>query len=97
MTFIQPNKKSFLNKILIALIVILVLGAVWLVVIYNNFVNFTHGFSQMKAELQTIQAKNVETREKIFGLVDSANVQGVALEKNLVQDKKPAYLELVRN
>lgn len=95
MTFIQPNNKegSFLNKILMILAGLLFLGSVWLVVIYNSVVNFNHGISQMKAEVEQIQAQNVEIENKIFSLINDASLKNKAGE-GLVQDKNPQYFEV---
>ena len=96
MTYIRPNKDhSTLNVVLLFLGIGFFLGAVWLVVLYNNSVNFSHGLSEMKAEFQEVQAANVELREHIFSVLDTLNSKDLAAQHNLVQEKKPQYLELI--
>ncbi|GEM_PF-1132094 len=95
MTFIQPKKGSstLLNKTLLLLIAGLVLGAFWIVILYNSFVNFNHGLSGLRLEFQQVQAQNAELKDKIFHVFDSAktnNFNGT----QLVQDKNPEYLEV---
>ena len=97
MTYIQPSKNhGTINKILMALVVCLVLATFWLVSLYNNSVNLSHGLKEMKLELQTVEAANAGFKEKIFTLVDPTSFESLATLKNLVQDKKPHYLELVQ-
>ena len=62
--------------------------------LYNNSVNFSHGLSEMKSEFQEVQAANVELKEKIFSVLDSINSKSIAVRHNLVQEKKPQYLEI---
>jgi cell division protein FtsB len=95
MTFIQPNNKkgSSLNKILAILVCLLFFGSVWLIVIYNNIVNFNHGISQMKEETEQIRAKNVEIENKILNLVSDASLKNKT-GAGLVQDKNPQYFKV---
>lgn len=94
MTFIQPKKgSSVLNKILILLVAALVLGAFWMVILYNSFVNLNHGLSGLRLGFQQTQAQNAELKDKIFHLFDSANL-GSFNNSRLIQDKNPEYLEL---
>src|SRR5437870_13429674 len=94
MTFIHPKKESnILNKILFVLIIGLVLCAFWMVILYNNLVNFNHGLSNLKKEFGSVQTQNAELKDKIFSLINSArqnNLNG----SELIQDKNPSYLEV---
>lgn len=70
----------------------LVLGAFWLIVLYNRLVNLNHGLSQMKAEFQDVQAKNSEIEGNIFNLIGGQDQKSVA--GKFVQEKNPEYLEI---
>lgn len=95
MTFIQPNKDSgFINKVLAALAVGFVASVFWLVALYNSSVNVSHGLSDMRGEFEEVQAQNMALQERILKLMNSDNLKGLAAAKNLVQDKKPDYLEI---
>ncbi len=95
MTFIQPNKDSgFINKVLAALAVGFVASVFWLVALYNASVNLSHGFLDMRGEFQAVQTQNVALQERIFSLLNSNNFKNLAAGKNLIQDKKPDYLEI---
>jgi len=94
MTFIQPKKgNGILNKILLLLAAGLVLGAFWMVILYNGFVNFNHGLSGLRLEFQQVQAQNSELKDKIFHLFDSVKANN-ANGAQLIQDKNPEYLEV---
>ncbi len=95
MTYIKPNKNnSSLNIVLLLLGVGFFFGATWLVILYNNSVNFSHGLSEMKLEFQKVQAANAELKEKIFSVLGPLNSKDVAASHNLVQEKKPQFLEV---
>lgn len=74
------------------LVFALIISVFWLIVVYNRVVNFEHGISAVKSELKSVQAENVELKEKIFGLFDEKNVS--RLDVGLVKDKNPEYLEV---
>lgn len=95
MTFIQPKKsKSFLNKAIIILATCLILGVIWLVVVYNRFVNLSHGISGTRADFQSLESQNAELKDQIIELIDSANSGNIVSKNNLVQDKNPKYFEV---
>ncbi len=83
-----------LNMVLIGLVLALFVGAIWLVVLYNNVVNLNHGYVGMKDELQKVQAANIELKEQIFNALDPSHFKEFAAQKNLIQDKSPQYLEI---
>lgn len=94
MTFIQPKKGSnILNKILILLAAGLVLGAFWMVILYNNYVNLNHGLSNLRLEFKQVQAQNAELKDKIFRALDLAKSNNPS-DRRLIQDKNPEYLEV---
>ena len=91
MTYIQPAKKSLMNMILMWLIAAIVLGSLFLVMIYNKIVNFEYGIAEVKAEIKEIQAENAELQEKIFTFFSADNFLEV-IGDNFIQDKNPEYL-----
>lgn len=94
MTFIKPEKLSLVNKILIALAIPLITGAIWLVFVYNQVVSLNHEISSLKKEIEINQAATAELKEKIFEFYGSANVEQVIGQLNLVQEKNPEYFKL---
>lgn len=95
MTFIQPNKNTSVipTAVLLFLSALFVAAAIFLVILYNRFVNLEHGVLGMKLQLKAIQAQNVEIEDKIFTLIDSSKSERVSLGK-LVPDKNPKYFEV---
>src|SRR3989344_2535022 len=93
MTYIQPNRKSLLNKTIFALVGVVVATAFWLVILYNNIVDLEHGISSVREEIKSLQVESVDLNEKLFAIFDSSNFSKV-LGANLIQDKNPEYMEV---
>jgi hypothetical protein len=72
----------------------LFLGAIWLIILYNNVVNLSHGISDIKAEFQAIQSQNAELKNKTLSMLDEASFGGFAGKNSLIQDKNPKYFEV---
>jgi len=95
MTFIQPPRSNnLLNKILLFLILGLIFGTYWLITLYSNSVGLTHGILDMRSQISQIQTQNAELKNKVFSLLDSANLQNLAKDRQLIQEKNPQYLEV---
>ena len=74
------------------IIAIAVLAAFAVIILNNNIVNLEHGILGMREELKDAQTRNVELKEKVFGLFDSKNFSGIV--GFLVEDKNPEYMEV---
>jgi cell division protein FtsL len=95
MTFIKSTQDSGpINKILIALIGLLVITAVVLIIIYNRYVNLNHELSQIGDQINKIQTENAEFKEKIFAQFDDLRLTELATERGLVKDRNPEYIEV---
>ena len=73
------------------IVAIAVLAAFAVVILNNNVVNLEHGILGMREELKDAQTRNVELKEKVFGLFDAKSFSGMG---SLVQDKNPEYVEV---
>lgn len=71
-----------------------VAAAVWLIVLYNHKVTYVNGVSDMRSKMQSIEAQNVEAKEKIFSLFHSGEVEQFAAELGLVREQHPEYVEI---
>lgn len=92
MTIIRPHTSpSALNRIIALLIVAIMFVSVWLVVLYNQLVNFDHGISRANVELQRIQTEGAELKEKIFSLFDADRMQSLTAARGLTRDRAPRY------
>jgi cell division protein FtsB len=95
MTYIQPNKNSIIVNIILTLSgVTFAFGALWLVVLYNSVLNLNHGLAEMKTEYQALEAQSAELKESFFNLASPEKFKALASERQLIQDKKPEYLEI---
>lgn len=94
MTFIKPEKIGLVNKILIALAIPLISGAIWLVFVYNQVVSINHEISSLKKEIEVNQAATAELKGKVFSLYSSENVEKTISQLNLIQEKNPEYFKI---
>ena len=93
MTVFRPvSQSTVLNTILIGLIVLACAGAVTLIVLYNRMVNLNHGIADLGRSIKTIQAENAEIKDALFAEFSTGNLDRIAVERDLVEDRKPQYL-----
>ena len=71
----------------------LVVAAIYLIILYNRFVNFEHGVSGMKLQLKRVQAQNMDFQDKIFRLIDASKLESVSSGR-LIPEKNPTYFEV---
>ncbi len=74
----------------------LVFSVVFLISAYAGTVDLKHGITDLKSNLQKIEAENILLKEKHFSLFEESNVNEFALSKGLVRDEKPQYIEQSR-
>ena len=92
MTFIQPKKNSRLfPKILAALVIPIILGVFGLIIIYNQNVSLSHDISKIEGKIREIENANSQVKEKIFSLLNNANIEEIAASGQLVTEKNPEY------
>lgn len=95
MTIIQPHVKTSSFTLIIAiLIAALLLGSLWLIMLYNQLVNLDHGVFELKDRLSELQTSSAELKDKTFSLFDSRILEQIAVERRLVKDPNPQYLEV---
>ena len=95
MTLIQPNQTStLLFKLLGAFVVLFVGGVVALISLYSSTVSMRHELSDMKTQLQNLQADNAEMKDSLFTMMDAQSLADFAAAHNLVKDTSPKYLQL---
>jgi len=93
MTIVQPNNTTaFLNRVLIVLVVALVIGAGWVVVLYNRLVNLNHNLTDTNGQIRAVQTANAELKDRAFQLFTSQNLDQVAAARGLVKDREPRYV-----
>ncbi len=94
MTIIQPDRQSvLLNRLLFALVALIIVSALSLVWLYVRLVNINHNLASARTDLVQVETQSAELKEKIFGLLSGDKLQALAQAKGLVQDKDPQYLQ----
>ena len=98
MTLIQPNKhsKSFFAGMILLLLIPLVLGVVWLVILYNKTVDARHTAAELNAKAQALQAQNAQLQNATFALFTTGALDQFAAAHDLVIDKSPQYVPAAR-
>ncbi len=96
MTLIQPNKKiTALPPLFIAALVIpIILGVIWLILLYNTTVDLRHRFTTTKSAIQTIGTENSQMKDQVFSLLDKAHLEALAKERGLKEDRNPQFVTL---
>ena len=93
MTIIRPeSKRSFLNLAILFLGVVCVSCTVWLVWWYLDLNSLQNSLVRLESELGETQAQGTELKNKVFALLDGANLSALATSRNLVQDREPQYI-----
>ena len=95
MTFIKNRREGFsLNKFSIIGVIPLVLGVIWLIILYNQIVNLDHEVSAMKNEVKKVEASTAELKEQVFAFFDTSDLESLKSERGLVEERKPEYFDL---
>lgn len=93
MTVIQPNKnnKSFLK--LIFFLGAVVSGLVWIEVrVYSQTVDLKHEMAAVSERIGELSVENAELRNSFYAMTDQKNLNRLAKDIGLVQDKNPKWV-----
>ena len=94
MTLIQPKQqKNFYRIIMGMMCLLLLVGIVSLIVVYNRTVDLQHGVVDMKSKFDKAQTANAELKDQVFAVLDGNHLKAFAEERSLVKDQKPQYVE----
>lgn len=92
MTFIKSEKHNTLLFIMLGLP--LILAMLGLIMLYNQTVNLKHGITDLKADIQQVEADTATLKERFFAIFDPQKVVSLAKAQGLVKEAKPSYLEV---
>ena len=95
MTLIQPIQQKNIFILMIAVLTMfLVVSAILVVILYNQFVNVNHRVSALTKEMKDMQTASAELKDKAFVLFSSENLSARAEAAGLVKDKNPEYVQV---
>lgn len=95
MTYIQPNQSDFFFRLAVAcLMSTVVLGAIYLMIIYSRTVNLTNEIRDKGSAVKTVMVESAELQNQIYSQVTDEFLRSRASELGLVEDKHPTYFEL---
>ncbi len=93
MTVIQPNKN---NKSIVRLIFFLgaiISGFIWMEIrVYSQTVDLKHEIAEASAKTAELSVQNAELRNSFYALTDQKNLNKLANDIGLVQDKNPKWV-----
>ncbi len=91
MTIIQPNKNEDIRRLITLLTVGLVGVFLAIVFLYMQTVSLKHDLAKKHNTLETLKVENAELKNNFYNLVDVGNLEKLAGELGLVQDKNPQW------
>lgn len=91
MTIIRPNAYKEIKK-LVALLSVVLVGTLLLgVFIYLQTVSMKHDIANAQDNLDELKVENADLKNSFYGMMDSDNLEKLALERGLVKDKNPQW------
>ncbi len=91
MTIIQPNKNEDIRRLATLLTIGLVVVFLAVVFLYMQTVISKHDLAKKRNSLETLKVENAELKNNFYTLVDVGNLEQLAGELGLVQDKNPQW------
>src|SRR3989344_8854669 len=91
MTIIQPNKNEEIRRLITLLSTGLIFVFLGGVLLYMQTVSLKHDLAKKHDTLETIKVENAELKNSFYTLVDVGNLEQLASELGLVQDKNPQW------
>ena len=91
MTVIQPIQKKNVVQLIVGVGIILVLFAVSNVMLYSKSVSLAHDLSALRGELDALQVKNADLKNKLYQETSSEALEKLAADRGMVQDKNPEW------
>lgn len=92
MTIIQPNKNEDIRRLITLLTIGLVAVFLAVVFLYLQTVSLKHDLAKKHNTLETLKVENAELKNNFYNLVDVGNLEKLAGELGLVQDKNPQWV-----
>lgn len=94
MTIIQPNKnRQAFHPFILVLTAVLAFSAFSGIYFYNANVKLRHAIGDSAKNLQELEASNANYKNNLYKILDANNVEAVAAQKQLIQEKNPKYME----
>lgn len=91
MTIIQPNKNEDIRRLVTLLSTGLIIVLLAVVFLYMQTVISKHDLAKKHNALEALKVENAELKNNFYTLVDVGNLEQLAGELGLVQDKNPQW------
>lgn len=91
MTIIKPHKTNNYLRFLFLIFALGALGGGIYIFEYNSLVNIKNQIESAKKEIVELQIQNADLKNNLYQILDTAKLENLALEKQLVLEKNPEY------
>jgi len=71
----------------------LVLSVVWSIFLYNHVISLRHDISARQTTLDAVRVDNIDLKNNLYQVMDSAFSEAFIQESGLVLDKNPQYAQ----
>ena len=71
-------------------------SVMWLIMLYNQTVSWTHAASNMRESIMKIQSESSELKGKVFALFDPERVSQFAAAEGMVADRNQEYAPIIK-
>jgi len=92
MTIIKLKVNHSALWFFISLFVIVLVGGVGYIMQYNGVVDARYEGEQLEKEVRTLEAANINLKERLYARIDSGLLETVAVAHGLVLERTPHYL-----
>jgi cell division protein FtsL len=97
MTIISPSKNLSTLKFVFLIFAIIFVNGLFYIYQYNQFVNLRHQIANLEETINQYRVVNTDLKNNLYRLTEPAVLKALALEKGLIIDTKPDYLEIKQN
>lgn len=94
MTIINPKKirRSFINPLMCATLMVVVCGTVGNILIYNKTVELKHAINEQEKIMERTRAQNASLKNEFYQALDTGVLSARAREQGFIKITAPQYL-----
>lgn len=94
MTIIKPNQDYKYLTFIISILIIILIGSGYYIYQYNHLVDLRYKIDSLSKTLIKAQVDNADFKNQFYQVTDSKRLKELAVEKVLILDHQPDYLNL---
>ena len=83
-----------MNGIIAGFLVVIAIGVLGMVVLYNATVNLSHNIAEAKTELDAIGGLTTKLNNQVLAATGAGDLAALASNDGLIEDEKPQYFRV---